>query len=235
MWTVLQAIVWFGVFTLIFQFHPWHALGLGIATMLLVQGLATMGVNSILTPTPASVSRPASAVRQAGPPVPGAAPGEPPRPSRRRLPKPSEPSVVECRSRNIALRTSTQHTAIVSPQCTASQEKPMTIRGLLGILDTREETGGRSILQPSPFCSEQVRLHRHQSHALVREGIDHEVFDSPVRPSGNARASEALAGPRRDSMRARSRSMTDGIPRIAVRVAPGEAVEAELHHRCRRA
>ncbi len=56
--TVFQAIVWFGVFVLIFQFHPWHALGLAIATMLLVQGLATMGVNSILTPTPASVSRP---------------------------------------------------------------------------------------------------------------------------------------------------------------------------------
>src|SRR4051812_26918362 len=26
MWTVLQAIVWFGVFMLVFQFHPWHAL-----------------------------------------------------------------------------------------------------------------------------------------------------------------------------------------------------------------
>ena len=28
-WTVLQGIVWFGVFTLIFQFHPWHGLGSG--------------------------------------------------------------------------------------------------------------------------------------------------------------------------------------------------------------
>jgi hypothetical protein len=56
-WTVLQAIVWFGVFTLIFQFHPWHGLGLGIATMLLISGLATMGVESILTPTPAAVNR----------------------------------------------------------------------------------------------------------------------------------------------------------------------------------
>ncbi len=59
-WTVLQAIVWFGVFTLIFQFHPWHGLGLGIAAMLLVSGLATMGVESILTPTPASVTRSAA-------------------------------------------------------------------------------------------------------------------------------------------------------------------------------
>ena len=49
-WTLLQGIVWFGVFTLILQFHPWHALGLGIATMLLVSGLATMGVESILAP-----------------------------------------------------------------------------------------------------------------------------------------------------------------------------------------
>src|SRR5262249_41129379 len=47
-WTALQGIVWFGVFTLIFQFHPWHALGLGLATMLLVTGLATMGVESVL-------------------------------------------------------------------------------------------------------------------------------------------------------------------------------------------
>ncbi len=61
-WTVLQAIVWFGVFTLVFQFHPWHGLGLAIATMLLVQGLGTMGVDSILKPTPTAVSRPAGAV-----------------------------------------------------------------------------------------------------------------------------------------------------------------------------
>ena len=27
-WTVLQAIVWFGVFIFIFEFHPWHALAL---------------------------------------------------------------------------------------------------------------------------------------------------------------------------------------------------------------
>jgi hypothetical protein len=60
--TVLQAIVWFVVFTLIFQFHPWHGLGLGTASMLLISGLATMGVDSILTPTPAIVARPGSAI-----------------------------------------------------------------------------------------------------------------------------------------------------------------------------
>lgn len=57
MWTVLQGLVWFGVFTLIFQFHPWHALGLGVATMLLVTGLLTMGVESLLArPVPTSAS-----------------------------------------------------------------------------------------------------------------------------------------------------------------------------------
>lgn len=48
-WTVLQGLVWVGVFMLIFQFHPWHALGLGLATMLLATGLATMGVDALLT------------------------------------------------------------------------------------------------------------------------------------------------------------------------------------------
>jgi hypothetical protein len=64
MWTVLQAIIWFGVFTLIFQFHPWHALGLGILTMLMISGLATMGVDSVLKPTPATASTPAAAVNK---------------------------------------------------------------------------------------------------------------------------------------------------------------------------
>jgi hypothetical protein len=77
-WTVLQGIVWFGVFTLIFEFHPWHALGLGLATMLLVSGLATMGVDSLMTRTaPGSVAAqpfsPKPAVRQPLSPAPGPA------------------------------------------------------------------------------------------------------------------------------------------------------------------
>jgi hypothetical protein len=48
-WTVLQGVVWFGVFMLILRFHPWHAFGLGVATMLLCSGMATMGVESVLT------------------------------------------------------------------------------------------------------------------------------------------------------------------------------------------
>ena len=47
-WTLLQGVVWFLVFMFVFQFHPWHALGLGVVTMVLVSGLATMGVESVL-------------------------------------------------------------------------------------------------------------------------------------------------------------------------------------------
>src|SRR5947208_3506032 len=68
-WTVLQAIAWFVVFTLVFQFHPQHAAAIGIVAMLLVCGLATMGVESLTKPTPAL--RPASA-RQRSQPVRGA-------------------------------------------------------------------------------------------------------------------------------------------------------------------
>jgi hypothetical protein len=82
--TVLQGLVWFGVFTLIFQFHPWHALGLGLVTMLLVTGLATMGVDSVLSPsaaTPAAARATVSSqpVRQSLAPA-GAAPTSPPAP-----------------------------------------------------------------------------------------------------------------------------------------------------------
>src|SRR5215204_110305 len=57
-WTVLQAIAWFVVFTLVFQFHPQHAAAIGIVAMLLICGIATMGVESLTKPTPAL--RPAS-------------------------------------------------------------------------------------------------------------------------------------------------------------------------------
>jgi magnesium-transporting ATPase (P-type) len=80
-WTVLQGIVWFAVFTLIFQFHPWHALGLGLVTMLLVTGLATMGVDSVLSPsaaTPAAARATVSSqpVRQSLAPAGGALPSQ---------------------------------------------------------------------------------------------------------------------------------------------------------------
>ncbi len=68
-WTLLQGVIWFGVFTLILRFHPWHALGIGTATMLMVSGLATMGVESVLSrPAPTSAAgrpfAPTKAVRK---------------------------------------------------------------------------------------------------------------------------------------------------------------------------
>lgn len=48
--TVLQAIVWVGVFILIYEFHPWHALAIGLITMVLTSCLATLGVDSLTKP-----------------------------------------------------------------------------------------------------------------------------------------------------------------------------------------
>jgi hypothetical protein len=71
-WTVLQAIVWFGVFTLILQFHPQHALLLGVVTFLILSGITTFGVQSLteperatpraITPQPKPLRKPAGAV-----------------------------------------------------------------------------------------------------------------------------------------------------------------------------
>src|SRR5262245_64229179 len=33
-WTILQALVWIGVFLFIYQFHPWHALAIALPLML---------------------------------------------------------------------------------------------------------------------------------------------------------------------------------------------------------
>lgn len=52
-YTVLQAILWVGVFILVFRFHPWHALGLALATMVLFTGITTIAVDSMLAPKPA--------------------------------------------------------------------------------------------------------------------------------------------------------------------------------------
>lgn len=60
--TIFQGLVWFAVFMLILEFHPWHALGLGVMTMLLVSGLATMGVDAMLKPAPPVASTAPAAV-----------------------------------------------------------------------------------------------------------------------------------------------------------------------------
>lgn len=49
--TILQGIAWFAVFTLVLSFHPPHALGLGVATMLLSAGLAGLAVDSFVRST----------------------------------------------------------------------------------------------------------------------------------------------------------------------------------------
>ena len=59
-WTVLQAIIWCGVFILIYQFHPWHALAIALPLMLMTSGFATMGVDSVLKKSP--VQRPRSSL-----------------------------------------------------------------------------------------------------------------------------------------------------------------------------
>jgi len=48
LYTVILLVAAFVVFTLIFRFHPQHAAAIGIVTMLLVSGLATMGVDSMM-------------------------------------------------------------------------------------------------------------------------------------------------------------------------------------------
>jgi hypothetical protein len=64
-WTVLQALVWIGVFLFIYQFHPWHALAIALPLMVIASGFATMGVDSVMKPAPAM--RPASTLNTSKP------------------------------------------------------------------------------------------------------------------------------------------------------------------------
>jgi hypothetical protein len=64
-WTVLQALIWVGVFIFIYQFHPWHAAAIALPLMLISSGFATMGVDSVMTPTRAT--RPASKLNTSQP------------------------------------------------------------------------------------------------------------------------------------------------------------------------
>jgi hypothetical protein len=50
--TVVLAIVWVGVFILIYRFHPWHGFGLAIATLLIFAGMSTLVADSMLGPKP---------------------------------------------------------------------------------------------------------------------------------------------------------------------------------------
>ncbi len=78
-WSALQALLWFGIFTLIYQFHPQHGLGLSLATFMLFPGLTSMAVDGITRGSPAAaqtkLTEPGKAVRRsapAGAPAPAA-------------------------------------------------------------------------------------------------------------------------------------------------------------------
>ena len=76
-WTVLHGIVWFLIFTFLYQFHPRHALATGVLTLLAIPGLATMAIDSLREsgrPTP--VATPTAA--PLGPRPSGGAPVLPP-------------------------------------------------------------------------------------------------------------------------------------------------------------
>ncbi|HEU5115884.1 MAG TPA: hypothetical protein VFT74_04340, partial [Isosphaeraceae bacterium] len=53
-WSVLQAMAWFVVFTLVFRFQPLHAFAIGVCAFFIVASTATLAVDSMtgMTPTP---------------------------------------------------------------------------------------------------------------------------------------------------------------------------------------
>jgi hypothetical protein len=51
--TVLLAIVWVGIYILLYRFQPWHGFGLAMATLLIFAGLSTLVVDSLTAPKPA--------------------------------------------------------------------------------------------------------------------------------------------------------------------------------------
>ena len=73
--TVIQAIVWFGVFTLVFRFHPWHAFGIALVAFVILAGASTLAVNSMtgVHPSGAAASRePSKPTRKSmAPTIPG--------------------------------------------------------------------------------------------------------------------------------------------------------------------
>jgi hypothetical protein len=52
-WTLLQAMIWTAIFIFVFRFHPKHAVALALGTFLVIGGMATIGVNSMMGETPA--------------------------------------------------------------------------------------------------------------------------------------------------------------------------------------
>jgi hypothetical protein len=59
-WSLLQAMAWVGIFTLLYQFQPLHALSLGLMSFVFVPGLATMTADSLSQPRRPVVTREAA-------------------------------------------------------------------------------------------------------------------------------------------------------------------------------
>jgi hypothetical protein len=51
-WSLLQILVWVAIFTFVFRFHPKHAASLGVGTFLVIAGMASLGVDSLMGNTP---------------------------------------------------------------------------------------------------------------------------------------------------------------------------------------
>jgi hypothetical protein len=65
--SVLQAILWFVVFTLIFRFHPAHGFAIGVVAFLILAGTASLAIDSLMGSNPSGVPpsrRPAEPLRR---------------------------------------------------------------------------------------------------------------------------------------------------------------------------
>ncbi len=65
--SVLQAIVWFGVFTFVFRFNPVHAFGISVVAFVMLSGLSTLAVDSFSGTNPSGAPasrRPAQPIRR---------------------------------------------------------------------------------------------------------------------------------------------------------------------------
>lgn len=78
-WTVLLGIVAFVVFLFVLQFHPMHAFAIGVLTILIIGGLATLAVDSFKSRSRPlqEIARPAKPIRKAVGPSVKSAPPEP--------------------------------------------------------------------------------------------------------------------------------------------------------------
>jgi hypothetical protein len=67
-WTLLQAIIWVVLFAFLFRFHFLHAAAIGLGTFVVVSGLASIGVDSLMGNTPEAarvqIARPAKPLRK---------------------------------------------------------------------------------------------------------------------------------------------------------------------------